>query len=80
LWTFTILTTTAHDAAGHVHDRSPVLIPPTLRDRWLDPHVDDADEVRDLLDHVPEPRLQPYEVSTAVNNPRNNGPELLEPV
>ena len=27
-WTFTILTTTAHDMAGHEHDRSPVLILP----------------------------------------------------
>ncbi|KDN21918.1 SOS response-associated peptidase [Amycolatopsis rifamycinica] len=80
LWTYTILTTTAHDAAGHVHDRSPVLIPPKLRDRRRDPRLDDADDVRDLLDHIPEPRLQPYEVSTAVNNPRHNSPELLDPV
>jgi putative SOS response-associated peptidase YedK len=28
---------------------------------------------------TPEPQLQPYPVSTKVNNPRNNGPELVEP-
>jgi putative SOS response-associated peptidase YedK len=80
LWTYTILTTTAHDAAGHVHDRSPVLIPPELRDQWLDPHLTDPGDVRNLLADIPEPKLQPYPVSTNVNNPRNNGPDLIEPV
>jgi putative SOS response-associated peptidase YedK len=77
LWTFTILTTTAPDVLGHVHDRCPVIIPPDLRDRWLDPSLTEPDAVRDLLNQVPEPRLEPYEVSTAVNSPRNNGPELV---
>jgi putative SOS response-associated peptidase YedK len=79
LWTYTILTTTAHDAAGHIHDRSPVLIPPQMRDQWLDPDLTDPGDIRDLLSQVPEPVLQPYEVSTRVNNPQNNGPELVEP-
>jgi putative SOS response-associated peptidase YedK len=79
LWTYTILTATAHDAAGHVHDRSPVVITPQLRDQWLAPHLTDPGDVRDLLAQVPEPQLQPYLVSTKVNNPRNNGSDLIEP-
>jgi putative SOS response-associated peptidase YedK len=31
------------------------------------------------LSQVPEPMLQPYEVSMRVNNPQNDGPELVEP-
>jgi putative SOS response-associated peptidase YedK len=77
VWTFTILTTTAPDALGHIHDRSPVVIPSGLRDDWLDPTVTDIDSVRALLAAVPEPRFDAYEVSTAVNDHRNNGPELL---
>jgi putative SOS response-associated peptidase YedK len=80
LWTYTILTTRASDALGHVHDRSPVLLPPELREDWLNPATTDLADVRHLLDTVPEPRLQPYAVSTAVNSPKNNGPELIEPV
>jgi putative SOS response-associated peptidase YedK len=80
LWTYMILTTQASDALGHVHDRTPVLIPPELRDDWLDPGHTDLASVRSLLAAVPEPRLQPYAVSTAVNSPKNNGPELIEPV
>nr|WP_246292197.1 SOS response-associated peptidase family protein [Lentzea indica] len=80
LWTYTILTTSAPDAAGHEHDRTPLLIPPDLRDDWLNPDLTDLDQVRDLLESIPQPVLHPYEISTAVNNPRNNGPELIAPV
>ena len=37
LWTYTILTTAAPDALGHIHDRSPVVVPDELLDAWLDP-------------------------------------------
>ncbi len=75
----TVLTTTASDALGHIHDRSPVILPAVLRDDWLDPTITDPDRVRELLAEVQEPRLQPYEVSAAVNSVRNDGPELLAP-
>jgi len=80
LWTFTILTTAATDALGHIHDRTPVIVPPDMRDDWLDPQLTDLDLVRQVLDAIPEPRLANHEVSTAVNSPRNNSPELLAPV
>jgi putative SOS response-associated peptidase YedK len=37
MWTVTVLTTTATDAAGHIHDSAPVILPPALRGHWLDP-------------------------------------------
>ncbi|WP_432514523.1 SOS response-associated peptidase [Kineococcus sp. SYSU DK001] len=80
LWTFTILTTRASDALGHIHDRAPVVVPPDMRDDWLDPTLTDLDLVRQVLDAVPEPRLETHEVSTAVNSPRNDSPDLLTPV
>jgi putative SOS response-associated peptidase YedK len=80
LWTYTVLTCTTQDALGHIHDRSPVVLPPDLRSAWLDPTLTSPDTVRELLAAVPSPRLQTYEVSTAVNSAANNGPELVEPV
>jgi putative SOS response-associated peptidase YedK len=80
LWSVTILTTTATDALGYIHDRSPVVLPPTLRDAWLDSTITDPNQVRDLLSQVPEPQLVPRRVSTAVNSPRNNSSELLAQV
>jgi putative SOS response-associated peptidase YedK len=80
LWTFTIITTTAPDALGHIHDRSPVVVPQELLAPWLDPELTDPGQVRELLAAMPEPCLVPHLVSRAVNNANNNGPELREPV
>jgi putative SOS response-associated peptidase YedK len=80
LWTYTILTCTTQDALGHIHDRSPVVLPADLRSAWLDPTMTDPAAVRDLLASVPSPLLETYRVSTEVNSVRNNGPELIEPV
>ncbi len=80
VWTVAVLTQTATDALGHIHDRSPVVLPPEFQDHWLDPTLTAPDDVTALLASVPEPRLMAYEVSTQVNSPRNNSPELLQPV
>jgi putative SOS response-associated peptidase YedK len=80
LWTCTVLTRPATDAAGEIHDRSPVILPETFIGPWLDTGLTDRDDVDALLNSVPEPHLVPYEVSTAVNSPRNNRPDLLTPV
>jgi putative SOS response-associated peptidase YedK len=80
LWTYTILTCTTPDALGHIHDRSPVVLPANVRSAWLDPTMTDPATVRELLAAVPSPRLATYEVSTEVNSARNDGPQLIEPV
>ena len=40
----------------------------------------DPNGAKDLVDAMPAPRLHAYEVSTAVNSVRNNGPELIKPI
>ena len=79
-WSTTVLTTTATDTLGHIHDRSPVVVPDDLWSAWLDPGLTDLAGVSDLLESIPAPHLTPREVSTAVNSVRNNGPELVAPV
>jgi putative SOS response-associated peptidase YedK len=80
LWTYAIVTCTTQDSLGHVHDRSPVVVPAELRSAWLDPTLSDPDKVRDLLAAIPPPVLDAYEVSTEVNSAKNDGPQLIEPV
>jgi putative SOS response-associated peptidase YedK len=80
LLTCTVLTTTAHDTLGEVHDRAPVIIPTEMFSDWLDPDTREKAQVQELLDSVPEPILTPRVVSDRVNSVRNNGPELLQPV
>lgn len=79
LLTCTVLTTTTQDALGHVHDRSPVIIPKNRFADWLNPDLTDKNDVQHLLDSLPEPALTPRIVSDRVNSVRNNGPELIEP-
>ncbi len=79
-WTCTVLTTTAEDAVGHIHDRMPLLVEPERYADWLDPGEDDPETLRSLLVPAAPGRLEAYPVSTSVNNVRNNGPELLEPI
>ncbi|MEV7180072.1 SOS response-associated peptidase [Kitasatospora sp. NPDC093679] len=80
LATVTVITTEATDAAGRIHDRMPLTIGPADADAWLDPARTDPDELRALLRTPAGGRLTATPVSTAVNNVRNNGPQLLEPV
>ncbi|GAA0607755.1 SOS response-associated peptidase [Kutzneria viridogrisea] len=77
--TCTILTTTAPDTLGHVHDRCPVIIPQELHEDWLDPSITDPAAVHDLLAGVPQPHLEPRVVSSRVNNVHNDTPDLIEP-
>ncbi|RJT76983.1 SOS response-associated peptidase [Arthrobacter cheniae] len=79
LVTATILTRAAHDALGHIHDRTPVIIPKDLQDQWLDPTMTARDEVQHFIDTIPEPNLVPRIVSKEVGSVRNNGPELIRP-
>jgi putative SOS response-associated peptidase YedK len=77
----TVITTSATRLMEDLHDRMPVLLPERSWASWLDPANHDVAGLLAVLDD-PEAddllRLQP--VSTQVNNVRNNGPELVEPV
>ncbi|MYR42852.1 SOS response-associated peptidase family protein, partial [Streptomyces sp. SID5910] len=75
-----IITTEATDAAGRVHPRMPLTVAEEHYDAWLDPSRQDTGALRDLLEQPGGGRLDARPVSTAVNNVRNNGPQLVEAV
>jgi len=79
LWSCTVITQQAIDTLGEIHDRCPVIVLVDMRDAWLDCTTGDAAIARRLLDEIPEPRLEPRIVSTAVNSVRNDGPDLIRP-
>jgi putative SOS response-associated peptidase YedK len=80
LWTCTVLTTSAEDDLGHIHDRMPLMLSPEKYDAWLDPRHDDRDSLLALLEPAAPGRLEAFPVSTLVSNVKNNGPELVEPI
>ncbi|GAA0424612.1 SOS response-associated peptidase [Streptomyces luteireticuli] len=78
--TCTIITTEATDTAGRIHPRMPLTVAPADYEAWLDPAHQDPDELRALLTAPAHGHLDARAVSTAVNNVRNNGPQLLDDV
>ena len=76
--TFTILTTTPSADVAGIHDRMPVIVAPLDRDAWLDAGTAPAD-LAALLRPAPDGLLLHHAVSTAVNRPAYDGPELIVP-
>ncbi|MFO1039009.1 MAG: SOS response-associated peptidase [Geminicoccaceae bacterium] len=78
--TCAILTTDAHPSIRPIHHRMPVILPRATQALWLDPAVQSPEMVHALLTPRPDEEHTAWPVSRAVNTPRNNGPELVEPV
>jgi len=76
----TICTTAANEFMQALHDRMPVILPRELVDHWLDPSVNDPEELKPLLGQYPSKKMQAWPVGKAVGNVRNQGPQLIEPM
>ena len=74
--TVTILTTEPNAVVAQLHNRMPVILHPWDWDAWLDPAAD-PDELRPLLAPAADELLGVRPVSPAVNDVRNEGPQLL---
>ncbi len=79
VWSAAIITTSAPDEIGRIHDRMPMIIDPGSWADWLDPAGEDLADLRSLLVPAGACGLAAYPVSTEVNSVRNNGPGLIEP-
>jgi putative SOS response-associated peptidase YedK len=76
----TIITTSANEPMSAIHDRMPVVLPPSAWDEWLDPDNDDIDTLGKLLVPAPASLITMHPVGTGVGNVRNNGPQLVEEI
>ena len=77
--TFTILTTAASPALAELHHRQPVIVEGGDVNEWLDPTT----RLERLLEMARAPFDGPFDawpVSRAVNNARNNSPDLVHPI
>jgi len=78
-----ILTQESVGELATIHDRMPVLVPQSLWAQWLDPASVDPQELLEEIIEVDrrgiDELVTSYPVSTRVNKPGNEGPELITP-
>jgi putative SOS response-associated peptidase YedK len=72
----TIITTRANPLLQTIHDRMPVILTEPDYATWLNPGNADPNLVDPLVRPCDSELLDMYPVSTAVNNPAHDGPEL----
>jgi len=78
LYTYTIITTAPNDLVAPIHNRMPVILRREDEDAWLDKQADPA-RLRALLSPYPADEMAVFPVSRALNNPANEGAELMQP-
>ena len=76
----TIIVGEPNDLIARIHDRMPCILDPKDYDMWMDPDLTDSQQLLSVLRPYSAERMAAYPVSRAVNSPRNQGPQLIEPV
>ena len=79
LQTFSIITCAANSDTAPLHDRMPVILGHNETGKWLANNTP-LDELIKLLKPAPEGLLEAYPISTYLNKPGNEGPQVLERV
>jgi putative SOS response-associated peptidase YedK len=74
----TIITTEANEMMKQYHQRMPVIIPIEHIAVWLNPEIQDENELLPLLKPFPSDEMDAYPVSKLVNTPRNNSPACIK--
>ena len=77
IYSCTILTTEANELLQQIHERMPVILNPKDYDLWLDPTVQKLEQLQQLLQPYSSTAMTSYPVSTKVNKPTNDTPELI---
>ena len=75
--TFTIVTTEPNDLIADLHHRMAIILPEDREREWL---TADPEGARDLLEPYPGGEMEVYPVSTTVNDPSNDSPDVVERV
>lgn len=76
----TIVTTNANELTQKVHDRMPVILPKDKQHVWLNPSIQDFQELKQLLVPYDANSMKSYQISTAINSAKNEGKELILPL
>lgn len=76
-----IITRDAVNELAKVHNRMPMFLPRDRWQKWMDPELQDINQIRALFENFqPDAHLRYWPVADLVNSIRNNGAELVTPI
>jgi putative SOS response-associated peptidase YedK len=73
----TIITTSPNELMASIHNRMPVILPSHAYKQWLDPNPRFPEDLNGLLKPYPAEEMLAFPVSTLVNSPANDIPDVL---
>lgn len=73
----TIITTQPNTLMSPIHNRMPVILPRPAWARWLDASPATPEALQSLLLAYPAEEMEAYPISTRINSPGNDRPEVL---
>jgi putative SOS response-associated peptidase YedK len=79
LYSYTVITTAPNELVAPIHNRMPVILRRDDEEAWLDKQTQSA-RLMSLLVAYPAEEMEAYPVSRALNNPANEGAELMQPI
>ncbi len=75
-----IITEPARGAASDIHARMPLVLDDNCLQAWLDPELQDPQDVREAVHRLEPEAVTCWRVSTRVNQSANTGADLIEPL
>jgi putative SOS response-associated peptidase YedK len=75
LLTFSIITTSPNELMADIHNRMPVILDRDTEKKWLE--ETDERALLELLKPYPADEMKAYKISSAVNSPAHDNPDIL---
>ncbi|MGE7601513.1 SOS response-associated peptidase [Peribacillus sp. NPDC097675] len=78
IYSCSVITTTPNELMTSIHERMPVILRPEDEKIWLDASIHDTEYLKQFLKPIDTQLMEAFEVSSNVNSPKNNAPNLIE--
>lgn len=77
---FVIITTKPNTLMEKIHNRMPAILRKEDEKEWLNPDNIEDEKLNKMLLPISSSEMTDYEVSLAVNSPKNNSEEIITPI
>jgi putative SOS response-associated peptidase YedK len=76
----TIITGSPNRLLSTLHHRMAVILEPEDEAKWLDPNLQEPEDILRLLKVFPDEAMEAFAISTRINTPAYDAPDCIEPM